>query len=491
MPSTFHVIFWNTNISNSNHEKIPLEVRYNGWHYPHENWKAWVKQMHHKYEHVWIEAGIDQAIKASTFQIRRNDELILEPAQRWCSKTNTFVFPCGEATITLEDMKGRSYATDEHFMSNESRVEHEGFLSLWLSRFVFPPKSYNAISKNVFPIAVHLARGSKIALAPAVLAGIYRDLRLLNNKIRTATKVEVGVKLWTPFQLAQVWALERFPLLHSRLPHGIRQGKLMVAKWHKVKMLKHDSFKLILDSLRARNGFIWRPYKNSPPLELYNEKDMWACNNPNYFDELESFARCLRVSVGMECVEQYGANRIAMQFGMDQDIPDKNLYTALRAWHASRACHQPNVTSGYYHWWNQSNPSKEEDIHDGCVVSSSEHLLQTLSSGKKEGGGSDDPPPDFTSKFKREQEENFDEVGKLSIIILSSDSYLSSDARCFGEDVGNGEASSIVLYMLFHHHQGLKEQGVSMAMTMESKSRIHFVTPMMLGTRKGKMPAIV
>ena len=61
--------------------------------------------MHHKYEHVWIEAGIDQAIKASTFQIRRNDELILEPAQRWCSKTNTFVFPCGEATITLEDMK--------------------------------------------------------------------------------------------------------------------------------------------------------------------------------------------------------------------------------------------------------------------------------------------------------------------------------------------------------------------------------------------------
>ncbi|RZB99728.1 hypothetical protein D0Y65_022228 [Glycine soja] len=304
MPSTFHVIFWNTNISNSNHEKIPLEVRYNGWHYPHENWKAWVKQMHHKYEHVWIEAGIDQAIKASTFQIRRNDELILELAQRWCSKTNTFVFPCGEATITLEDMKGRSYATDEHFMSNESRVEHEGFLSLWLSRFVFPPKSYNAISKNVFPIAVHLARGSKIALAPAVLAGISRDLRLLNNKIRTATKVEVGVKLWTPFQLAQVWALERFPLLHSRLPHGIRQGKLMVAKWHKVKMLKHDSFKLILDSLRARNGFIWRPYKNSPPLELYNEKDMWACNNPNYFDELESFARCLRVSVGMECVEQ-------------------------------------------------------------------------------------------------------------------------------------------------------------------------------------------
>ncbi|KAG5017492.1 hypothetical protein JHK85_023628 [Glycine max] len=189
----------------------------------------------------------------------------------------------------------------------------------------------------------------------------------------------------------------------------------MVAKWHKVKMLKHDSFKLILDSLRARNGFIWRPYKNSPPLELYNEKDMWACNNPNYFDELESFARCLRVSVVRDGLgHSWYANTFNENpwISYSQPVIDKNLYTALRAWHASHACHQPNVTSGYYHWWNQSNPSKEGDIHDGCVVSSSEHLLPTLSSGKKEGGGSDDPPPDFTSKFKREQGENFDEVGK-------------------------------------------------------------------------------
>ena len=171
---------------NSDHAKL-LEVRYKGWHYPSAEWNTWVQQMQHKYECVWMKAGIDQAIKASTFQIRRNDELIIELAQRWCSKTNAFVFPWGEATIILEEMKGcwryfvkgapissplvsgeereieqkligvfrmffksKARRADhtpwmKHFMSNESRVEHEAFLSLWLSRFVFPGRSYTTI----------------------------------------------------------------------------------------------------------------------------------------------------------------------------------------------------------------------------------------------------------------------------------------------------------------------------------------------------------
>ncbi|KAL5164886.1 Serine/threonine-protein phosphatase 7 long form [Glycine soja] len=480
---------------NSDHAKL-LEVRYKGWHYPSAEWNTWVQQMQHKYECVWMKAGIDQAIKASTFQIRRNDELIIELAQRWCSKTNTFVFPWGEATITLEDMKvcwgysvmgapissplvsgeereieqkligvfrmffkSKARRADhtpwmKHFMSNESRVEHEAFLSLWLSRFVFPGRSYTTILKSTFPIAIHLARGLKLALAPAVLASIYRDLSLLNNKIRIVATVELEVTLWAPFQLVQVWALERFPALQP-LPDVIEQGQLLMTKWHAVKMLKGDNLKLILDSVGAENGFIWHPYENSPALQLYNENDMWVCDNPNFDDELESFARCLRVSelVGMECIEQYLPNRVAMQFGMDQDIPgmlahyndnpwisysqpvmDTNLYTALCA------CHQPNVTSRYYRWWKQSNPSKEGDMHDHCVVSSPEHLLPTSSSMKKESGGSYGPPPGFTSKINAKQEKDFDEEGKLSIIELSDS---SNEVRCLGdEEVGNGKALS-------------------------------------------------
>ncbi|KAL5802529.1 hypothetical protein ACOSQ4_030834 [Xanthoceras sorbifolium] len=53
------------------------------------------------------------------------------------------------------------------FMNRGSDIEHRAFLALWLSRFVFPI-TCSSIAQCVFPIAVHLARGTKIALAPAI-----------------------------------------------------------------------------------------------------------------------------------------------------------------------------------------------------------------------------------------------------------------------------------------------------------------------------------
>ena len=445
-----HSLFSKT-FTSSSPSNLPPEVRYNGWLRPHKEWKRWVKKMQRKYEHVWIKAGIDQAIKASTYLIHRNDELILELSQRWCSKTNTFIFPWGEATITLEDMKlcgGYSILGDifsvpletkeqmeaeeelievrrmlvrskakraghtpwmVHFMRNESQVEHEGFLSLWISRFVFPANALHTILKCVFPIAIHLARGTRIALAPPVLASIYRDLSLLNSSINDAVDAtNLGPVIWAPFQLVQIWALERFPALHPQ-PHAIEQYHPRIARWHKVKLLKNINLRLTLDSAGARNCFLWRPYENSPSLQLHNEKDMWECDNPSMDNELRSFGRCLRVSelVGMGCIEQYLPHRVAMQFGMDQDIPgivnahcnkdpwisysqpivDTNLCNALCA------C-QPNVTSRYYNWWNQSRLGKQGDTRKGddhCDISicSSEQedklpIIELLSSSKVE-----------------------------------------------------------------------------------------------------------
>jgi hypothetical protein len=153
--------------------------------------------------------------------------LIFQVPDRWCSKTNTFAFPWGESTITLEDIKvcvGYSLLGDSiskplenseqeeveeeliearrmfnktkarkvaqrpwmmHFMETESKVEHEAFLVYWLSRFVFHSDSYDTISKVVFPIAIRLAHGNKIALGPAALASIYRDLTLLKIVVHT------------------------------------------------------------------------------------------------------------------------------------------------------------------------------------------------------------------------------------------------------------------------------------------------------------------
>lgn len=474
-----HSMLFSGTVSSNHHAKLPLEVRYSGWLNPHEEWKTWVELMQSKYEHLWIKAGIDQSIKASTYQIHRNDDLILGLAKRWCSKTNTFIFPWGEATITLEDIKvcgdysvlgdpiSSPLETQEqkeaetklvearrifnstrskkvghkpwmmHFMKNESQVEHEAFLCLWLSRYVFPAIAINTILKCVIPIAIHLARGTKIALAPAVLASIYRDLTLLRNNIAIAT-INLEVTLWAPFQLVQIWALERFPALQ---PHAIElQSQPRMARWHNVKMPKINNLKLILDSAGATNCFLWQPYNNSPSLRLYNEKDMWECDNPCIESELQSFGRCMRVSelVGMGCIEQYLPHRVAMQFGMDQDIPGMvapcqedpwinysqlvmdtiNLFTT-----ALCACH-PNVTSRYYEWWKQSKLCKEEDTvkgsedcvisickeeytrmgSDDCVISiSSTEYMSQDSPVQLEDDGSNGPPPGFPSKHKRDQ----------------------------------------------------------------------------------------
>ncbi|KAK7283595.1 hypothetical protein RIF29_13216 [Crotalaria pallida] len=117
-----------------------LEVSYKGWLGPCEEWKTWIKQMQTKYEPLWIKAGIDQAIKASTFEINRNNDLVLGLAQRWCSKTNTFVFPWGEATITLEDINvfaGYSIFGDPITIPLESKEQKEAEKELIAARRIF------------------------------------------------------------------------------------------------------------------------------------------------------------------------------------------------------------------------------------------------------------------------------------------------------------------------------------------------------------------
>ncbi|XP_058784221.1 uncharacterized protein LOC131658992 [Vicia villosa] len=308
--------------------KLPLEIKYNGWRPPTEEWKTWVKKLQPKFEYLWIQTGIYGAIKASTYEIKRDDELILELASRWCSKRNTFVFPWGESTLTLEDtnacfgysllgcsvsnplmnneqVKAKEDLMEARRMFNsskakkvnqrawmmyfmktqiESKVEHEAFLVYWLSRFVFPANAYDTILKSVIPIAIHLAHGNRIALAPAILASIYRDLSLLNSVITinaiTTMKSSSVTTIWAPFQLIQIWALERFLALNPR-PYTIGHGLPKVARWGGVKVLKNKNLKNDLDCAGFENGFLWQPYANSLSVEAaYNENDMWKCYNP-------------------------------------------------------------------------------------------------------------------------------------------------------------------------------------------------------------------
>lgn len=155
-----------------------VAVTLKGWRNQTAEWQKWVQHLEGLYGSVWKRAGIYEAVMSSTFKFQRDNDVIVGLAEKWCLDTNTFVFPWGEATITLQDMavlggysvsgfpvfsgsiesqeieeikdKLRKAKTEfyrrplgslkawiKKFMGSGSNIEHEAFLSLWLERFVF------------------------------------------------------------------------------------------------------------------------------------------------------------------------------------------------------------------------------------------------------------------------------------------------------------------------------------------------------------------
>ncbi|KAJ4829958.1 hypothetical protein Tsubulata_036056 [Turnera subulata] len=403
----------------------PLIVSFHAWNNPTAQWKEWVGKMASLHETTWRRAGIYEAILNSTCRIHRNEDLVSGIVERWCPETKSFIFPWGEATITLEDtmvLAGYSvlgspvsspleaaeskevedkleqarlelvrtpYKKALHapwlrkFMNSGSEIEHEAMIAFWLSRFVFPA-SFGAISSLVFPIAVHLARGTRIALAPAVLASIYRDLSFLKNKLVALTKpsTEDSIRdkdnhdafeyaILSPLQLVQVWVWERFVELRPN-PNLIKKGEPRLALWDCGKC-KFGNGRVILDS--AGESFLWRPYtltvQNWDLPKFYCQKETWVSVNLDLDVELRSFIHCLRVSelVGLDCREMYLPHRVAMQFGFDQDIPGfvapsntsheiawdwySRPITAVKFYIPPRLF-EADVTTRYLEWWKSS-----------------------------------------------------------------------------------------------------------------------------------------
>lgn len=386
--------------------------------YPSQKWKKWVHSLKPKYQEIWKQAGIYEAILASTYKISRNKDLIMGLAERWCAETNTFVFPWGEVTITLEDVMilggysvlGALFLTPlggesvrifdclknafkevksisggkvtgsmwmEYFMCSGKQLEHEAFLAMWLSRFVLV-HSYGNIAIHDFHVAIHLSRGKRIALAPVILASIYRDMRLLHNSIVDSTKLKSGVRLrfiLCQTDLVHMWAWERFPNLRPT-PCVIEREEPRSARWNGMKVLKVRDVMAALDS--GKESFIWRPYvetsSNGMPSKLYKDNEQWLVVESN---DIESLARCLRVSelVGLDYIEQYLPHRVAMQFGLDQDVPrhvmrsNENPKTAWSTYKRSirgtqlyipPRLFQSNVSSRYVVWWRGLLPVNEE-----------------------------------------------------------------------------------------------------------------------------------
>ncbi|XP_071680826.1 uncharacterized protein [Lolium perenne] len=359
-----------------------LQVEFKGWAEPPILWKRWVDKLRPRYELQWRTVGILDAILATTYRVRRDDGAMLQLAAIWSAETNTFLFPWGEATVTLEDVSvlgglpllGRAVraplegvprgdvealqavrralykrkgqkpdhpswvrrflepppppregaAAAAHDNEAAELLEHGAFLAMWLSLFVLPEPPFDLIRTEVLPIAARLARGGCVALAPAVLASIYIDLSMLNHYINLDERHQPFVG-WAPLHILQLWVFARFPELRPEMAttlDPLARHQPWAARWHEVR--KEIDPMYLHAVFLSPSEFEWRPYGSSsfaPPREK-------ACSWVYGRDiarskQLQSFAQCLRACelVGMRCIEQYNPHRVARQLGFDQDVP--------------------------------------------------------------------------------------------------------------------------------------------------------------------------
>ncbi|GKV42614.1 hypothetical protein SLEP1_g49997 [Rubroshorea leprosula] len=387
----------------------PKRLDVKGLYLPQKRWEEWIDRMAGKYARVWYQTGICDAILSSRYEIRGNKDLILGLLEFWCPETNTFVFPWGEATITLEDvmilgglspvghpvtsplkakmlkaeealsqkrrMMGRSRSKKathgcwiKHFMEEDAQHEHEAFLSLWLSRYVLPSLPEEVIKKHVFRVAIHLSSGKRIALAPAVLASLYRNLTLLKEQAMSSSLDRITAS--GPLQLLHLWAFERFPSLGPSMLNTLKPGEPRAARFHRLNA--KINLPLVRSVLRLADNFVWRPYvvdlKNWNHPSYYKDNTEIVSSSNNI--ELQPFARCLQASmlVGITCEEMYLPHRVAMQFGYDQDLPSdpfdynishKNVKFILR----SRSF-EAGVSARYVNWWNKCKLARKEAVED-------------------------------------------------------------------------------------------------------------------------------
>lgn len=268
-----------------------------------------------------------------------------------------------------------------------------------------------------------------MAIAPAVLGNLYKELRELKEKAMDSATICVSA----PFQLLQLWAFEHFPL-SSPTPISLHPGEPRIARWNKLNLEINQP--IVRSALQLAKNFKWRPYaadlENWRHPSYYKETEQPLCYSSNLDVELRSFFQCLKASelVSVDgCIEKYLPNRVAMQFGMDQDIPSDvsslNFTSENVRFFVPPKSFEPGVSGRYMKWWKDMMVNREAVIKD-VVVERRNELMSKFSMCFKEGGNGEG----FDAKLDMNKKGESDS----SDILSGTEDQISSDSSDSSDD---------------------------------------------------------
>ncbi|CAL9011406.1 unnamed protein product, partial [Prunus brigantina] len=280
-----------------------------------KGWSEWVDRelKNPSTRDILSRAGVLEAIFASkACDIHIEAMTLRHLVRRWSTETHTFICSWGEFTPTLEDAanifrlplcgsqdpfhisltpedglkletlrKGAptSPSTSLRFSNwiqffwNSDRDEPcrlAAFISLWLGRFLFCDFSQDCLHGRVFPLALAIAQGSMIPLAPMFLGHLYR----LVDQIQCLEKGAAGtmaVETFANSSFLQIFLWERFkgidvsPLPYSKAESLVAPdensyvpgGLPRICRWFRRMQRKGQNFLELLDDVEK---FIFRPY---------------------------------------------------------------------------------------------------------------------------------------------------------------------------------------------------------------------------------------
>ncbi|KAG8498178.1 hypothetical protein CXB51_007402 [Gossypium anomalum] len=257
-------------------------------------------------------------------------KLISALIERWRPETHTFHLPCGECTITLQDVHlqlglsvdgyavtGSASSSDWSTLrdtfpepDNDStefeRIRYaRAYILEIIGGYLMPDLSRNLVHLRWLLKLVDFRAAGELSWGSAMLAKLYKEMcgATLPNK----------AKIGGCLSLLQSWARFRFPFLCPRVDHPYTFP--LITRWNCSASYvgipnSLEDIRLLLDQ-RSDTQFEWTPYDDPAIRAVISDEYV---QNPNAWHVKVSL-------VNYATVEMHQSDRVLQQFRFRQPIP--------------------------------------------------------------------------------------------------------------------------------------------------------------------------